>query len=385
MKKSIKSIIATGVVASAAFVTGSNSEKVQDWWQGNKRFIVVPKAGMQMTMASHVKGDIIQKLENSNGFVMKMNQVAADELNASGFEVYEDRVYKLDCSCNAPPADPTPVDPGPSPDPGVNDQVPWGTEMVDALKAVAKVKGGKAIVCVVDTGLDFNHEDIKGAVAGGKSFVQGNASYFDDQGHGTHVAGTIAALPNNKGIIGVAGGIAQIYAVKVLDRSGTGYGSWIGDGIRECVKVKADVINMSLGSPRNAGPDPYIRSATDYAIQSGVIVVAANGNDGTDGVGYPAANPGVYGISAVDRNGRLASFSTYGIDTDYAGPGVDVLSLRAGGGYVQYSGTSMATPHVAAIFALCKVAGCRQLGVKSLGLGPKKEGQGLADAWLSVQ
>ena len=211
-------------------------------------------------------------------------------------------------------------------------------------------------VAVIDTGIDTNHPDLN--VVGGENFVFRGKNTFDDgNGHGTHVAGTIAAIDNNQGVIGVVPG-ANLYSVRVLDNSGSGSYSGVIAGI-DWVAANADIIdvaNMSLGGSASQA----INDAVEAAIMAGVVFVVAAGNETTDACSKsPASAPNVITVSALDdRNGALdasdsfASFSNYGSCVDMVAPGVYIESTWKGGGYESISGTSMASPHVAGAAAL---------------------------------
>lgn len=375
------------LLTAIAGVIAGQSGPVQNILSTEARYVVeMPADGIGALTALDVP--VIGTMEYSPGLIVKTDPAHVQELRNQGYSVYKDRVYTLDMGTCPPtgPTNPTPTEPVDPVNPSL-DKVPWGTSRINALRAQARVpKGSKRVrVCVIDTGVDTDHEDLASVVVGGKSFVPGT-THEDDQGHGTHVAGTIAAARNDRGIVGVAAGVAEIYAVKALAASGSGYSSAISDAIYECVRAGSQVINMSLGSPRSGGPDPLIRRATDYAVSKGVHVVAANGNDSrSTGPGYPADNPGVWAISSSTDSDGLSHFSTHGPGTDYIAPGSNVLSTRMGGGYVTMSGTSMATPHVAGVFALCVAVGCRELKAVSLGLSSNQQGMGLPDALKTVE
>lgn len=202
-------------------------------------------------------------------------------------------------------------------------------------------------VAVIDTGIDISHEDLY--VAGGVNFVSSAKSYDDDNGHGTHVAGTIAAVDNELGLIGAAHGV-KLYAVKALDRRGSGYFSDIIRGIDWSVANEMDVINMSLGSNSNS---PSMYQALEVARLNGIIAVAAAGNDASD-IDYPAAYINTIAVGAVDSNLEIAYFSSHGSQLDVVAPGVEINSTYKNNGYRVLNGTSMASPHVAAVAALFK-------------------------------
>lgn len=275
------------------------------------------------------------------------------------------------CS-NPKPKDPNPNQP--------TQMIPWGIKAVHAPEAWSITRGAGIIVCVVDTGLDYLHPDFEGRVAGGENLINPGADYYDDADHGTHVAGTIAAADNSIGVVGVAP-LAKIYAAKVLNSFGSGSSQDVADGILACVANGAHVINMSLGSTGSSG---VIQSAIKVALDAGIVVIAAAGNSGKE-VGYPAANEGVYAISATDKFNKLASFSNFGSEIDFAGPGVDVLSCVPPGEYDSYNGTSMSSPHVAGVAALMLAAKKDTLKGVSIGLLPEQEGSGLIDAYETVK
>lgn len=241
----------------------------------------------------------------------------------------------------------------------------WHLERIAAGRAWDFATGRGVTVAVVDTGIACEDHGpfTKGTdlalteCVSGWNFVTGNEHANDDQGHGTHVAGTIAQSTNNGlGAAGVAFN-ARLMPVKVLNESGWGTTADVADGIRWAADHGAQVINLSLGGPRNAR---VLQTAIDHALSRGVVVVAAAGNTGGR-VQYPGASDGVIGVSATDSKDKLAAFSSRGEGVDIAAPGVNVTqqticnrgrdadrcpSFRA------FNGTSMAAPHVAGAAAL---------------------------------
>ncbi|WP_175059875.1 S8 family peptidase [Thermococcus sp. 2319x1] len=218
-------------------------------------------------------------------------------------------------------------------------------------------------VAVLDTGVDYTHPDLQGAFSWCVRVLNNGGSYYkgtdlrycwDDNGHGTHVAGTIGASLNGQGIAGVAPYV-QMYVVKVLDSRGSGYLSDIAQGIIEATKGPdgipgtaddADVISMSLGGSKST----TLYNAVRYAYSYGVVLVAASGNEGAPYPSYPAAYSEVIAVGAIDSNYRIASFSNR--RPDVVAPGVNVYSTLPGGTYGTMSGTSMACPHVSGVVAL---------------------------------
>lgn len=176
--------------------------------------------------------------------------------------------------------------------------------------------------------------------------------------HGTHVAGISAASTNNGiGVTGV-GYNANIVNVKVLGDNGSGTFGWVINGIlwaagcetNPCGPRRAEVINMSLGATGSC--DPLVQEAIDKAWSQGMVIVAAAGNSGASGATTPANCNNVIGVAASDQNDAKASFSNFGASVDVAAPGVNILSTDYVGGYSYFSGTSMASPHVAGLAAL---------------------------------
>ena len=220
-------------------------------------------------------------------------------------------------------------------------------------------------IAVIDTGIDLTHPDLN--VVASKSFVSRSAN--DDNGHGTHVAGTIAAKNNSIGVVGVVPG-APLWGIKVLDRNGSGQLSWIIAGIDHVAANSAviGVANMSLGGAVPTSGTDSMHEAIKRAVTKGVIFVVAAGNESAPAsTSRPAAYAEVITVSAIvdtdERPGgfgsassygaddRFASFSNYGAGVDIAAPGVAILSTWKGGGYNTISGTSMASPHVAGVVA----------------------------------
>ena len=236
----------------------------------------------------------------------------------------------------------------------------WGVGHIGAGAVHdAANKGAGVKIAVIDTGVDYTHADLSANYAGGKDFVNNDDDPMDDHFHGTHVAGTIAAVDNGMGVVGVAPD-ADIYALKVLDENGSGYFSDIIAAVDWTVANGIQVTNNSYGSSRN--PGTIVEAAFANSAALGVLHIAAAGNSGRPNgkgntVGYPARYASVVAVAAIDSSDTRASWSSTGPDVELAAPGVGILSTYLGGGYASFGGTSMASPHVAGTAALVIAAG----------------------------
>ena len=236
---------------------------------------------------------------------------------------------------------------------GGGQTTPWGITRVGGAG-----NGTGKTAWVIDTGIDLGHADLNTSRACHASFVtRGNSSPSDGNGHGTHVAGTIAAKDNGQDVVGVAAN-AYVCAVRVLDNSGSGTWEWILNGVNYVAAnaSSGDVANMSLGG---SGSNATLELAVANAASLGIRMVLAAGNNGAHANNFtPARVNGnnIYTVSAIGSNDCLASWSNYGNPpVDYAAPGVGILSTRKGGGTTTMSGTSMAAPHVAGVLLLGSV------------------------------
>ncbi|TFE31878.1 peptidase S8 [Cohnella luojiensis] len=209
------------------------------------------------------------------------------------------------------------------------------------------------IVAVLDTGVQADHPDLIGRLVEGTNIVDPSSPPDDDVGHGTHVAGIIAAsVNNNEGVAGMTW-LTKIMPVKVLDSSGAGSTYSVAEGIIWATNHGAQIINMSLGNYAEA---EFLHDALKYAHERGVVLVAASGNDNTDRPGFPAAYAEVLAVSATDSDETRAEYSNYGDYIDVAAPGTSIPSTYPGSRYAALSGTSMASPHVAALASLVRAA-----------------------------
>jgi subtilisin family serine protease len=233
----------------------------------------------------------------------------------------------------------------------------WAVTSTESNKAWSLVNQKKTVkVAIVDTGVDYNHPDLKNRVLTemGYNFVGNNKDVIDDNWHGTHIAGIIAAeMNNNQGITGIVGPLdVKIIPVKVLDKNGQGDSPIIAEGIKYAANKGADIINISIGFKAK---DSYIEDAVNYANRKGVLVIAAAGNDNSNSDLYsPAGDKGVFTVAAVDSSYNKASFSNYGSAIMLAAPGVDIISTAPGNSYEYRNGTSMAAPAVAGVAAMMK-------------------------------
>lgn len=238
----------------------------------------------------------------------------------------------------------------PQPPPQPAQELPWGVDRIDADLAWVTTKGLAIKVAILDTGIDLDHLDLQANIKGNVNTINPLKSGNDDNGHGTHVAGIVAAVDNTIGVIGTGQEI-YLYAVKVLSKTGSGWLSDLIEGLDWCINNKMQVINMSLGS---SSDNQSFHDAITKTYQAGIIQVAAAGNNGGSGgaITYPAKYSETIAISAVDKNDQIAVFSSYGPEIDLTAPGVDIKCTYNNGYYKILSGTSMACPHVSGTAAL---------------------------------
>ncbi|MGV3616564.1 MAG: S8 family peptidase [Fimbriimonas sp.] len=229
----------------------------------------------------------------------------------------------------------------------------WWLPKVGSASAWDMTLGSSAVkIAVIDSGVDYNHEDLRGKVILGRDVINEDSDPMDDNGHGTHVAGIAAGNTNNG--IGIAGlGFnCQIIAVKVLSGAGVGNVAITAQGIQNAADLGAHVINLSLGGPAET---QISKDAIAYAKGKGCIIIAAAGNDGTTNRGYPGAYEDVVCVAATNSNDQKADFSTYGSDwVDVAAPGEGIMSTLPNNSYKEEDGTSMACPVVAGLAGLLK-------------------------------
>ena len=382
------------------------------WAAGGTRYLVSFRDGTTPAQREAALRELgASKADDLSEIGALVAEVPGDQVSAKNFElkaaffpdvleVQEDiyRIWLLDAGVHAAPfpspeaalamfskpaAPVAPVYPLPA---GVDPaELPWGVRRVNAAGAWGVTMGEGVKVAVIDTGIDCAHPDLAANCAGGYNAIDSSKPPMDENSHGTHVAGTIAGALDGKGVAGIAPK-ASLYAVKVLDANGGGGLTSIIKGLIWAGKNKMDVANLSLGGPMGL---IVWRAALKYASMKGVAVFVAAGND-SGAVNYPAAYPEAICVSALSPTENIADFSSRGNQVQFIAPGVKVRSTVPGGGWKEYSGTSMATPHMAGLGALAVAKGYRgEAAVRAAlraastpipALGRRDQGAGVVDA-----
>ncbi|WP_267383504.1 S8 family peptidase [Cyanobacterium sp. uoEpiScrs1] len=242
----------------------------------------------------------------------------------------------------------------------------WNLHNINIEKAWKDSKGEGIIVAVIDTGISRIPDLQETEFVEGYNFVNDNTDTSDDNGHGTHIAGTIAQSTNNEyGVAGIAYH-AKIMPLKVLAGKGEGTVADIAEAIRFAADHSADVINLSLGG---GGESQIMKEAIDYAYSKDVVIIAAAGNSNQNAAFYPARNPKVISVSALDATGQKANYSNYGAGIDISAPGgsetgkiiQETVNPKTGKSvFVGFQGTSIAASHVAGVAALIKASGIKE-------------------------
>ncbi|MCC5468554.1 S8 family peptidase [Pelosinus baikalensis] len=238
-------------------------------------------------------------------------------------------------------------------------EIPEGVQLMKAPEIWEDSRRGSGVViAVLDTGCQIDHPDLKDRIIGGRNFTSdynGDENKFDDgNGHGTHVAGTIAAAENNQGVVGIAPQ-SNLLILKVLQNNGSGSYQSLIDAINYAIDWKGPqgqnvrIISMSLSGEQD---NQTLHEAVIRATNGGILVVCAAGNSGKSQKLFPGAFNEVVGVGAVDLNKKMAKFSTMNNEVDMVAPGVNIYSTYPGNKYASLSGTSMSTPHVAGAAAL---------------------------------
>jgi subtilisin family serine protease len=269
--------------------------------------------------------------------------------------------------------------------------VPEGVQAIRAPSAWPISQGAGVGVAIIDTGIDHAHPDLARNIAGGLNLLQPGLPPDDDVGHGTHVAGTVGAISDLAGVMGVAPK-ARLYPVKVVGRTGDGRLSSIIQALQWVVANKIPIVNISLGTPTHVLA--YERAVT-RTIAAGVTIIAAAGNGGPSSAECPGTFPGVLTVGALTPDGQIAHFSGTGPHVDLVAPGVNIFSTVPGGRYGRASGTSMASPHVAGVSALylglhpqatpdqVRTA-LTASAVQRAGVSRLEQGSGRVDAWNAL-
>lgn len=325
----------TALFAAALMAAGASSAIAAPDSEA-KNWIVGVRRGTAADPAPSLRNRPVRRFASIDAYAVQMTDAEAATLRASGEVRYvepdlERHLYRA-------PAGPrrwtrTLGVSAPATARGAMQTVPYGVDLVRARSIWQYGRGGGIKVGIIDTGVDYNHPDLKDAYRGGDDFINDKPGVddtdpMDDHGHGTHVAGTIAAADNQFGVVGIAPEV-EIYALKVLkpaiDGSATGTVSAIIDAVDWAIEHDLDVINLSLGSAESSIPE---REAFARAWDAGILAVAASGNDyaGIDIIGFPAAYPNVLAVGAIDQQEGIADFSQRGTELALVGPGVSVLS-----------------------------------------------------------
>lgn len=287
----------------------------------------------------HVKG-----LESANALYMELHPEEVNQLLANPMvaAVEEDKPIQIAEEKALTQVEEQPIKES-------SQTIPWGIHSTGSYitrQAEGSVDS-RIKVAVFDTGIS-SHPDLN--IAGGVSYVDTSPSYADDKGHGTHIAGTIAALDNSFGVVGAAPE-TELYAVKVADSSGDGYTSSVIQGIEWAIDHDINIINMSFVSAQYS---ELLHKAIQKASSAGIIIVAAAGNNGSgeDTVQYPAKYPEVVAVGAIESSHHRTDFSATGDELDLVAPGFGVMSTMTNDGYGVSSGTSNAAAHVTGAAAL---------------------------------
>lgn len=227
--------------------------------------------------------------------------------------------------------------------------IPWAINRFNVSDVWRKSTGDNVLVAVIDTGCDPDHPDIKDNIATGFNAIHNNQNFADRNGHGTHVAGTIAAINNSLGIVGISPN-TKIMPVKALNDNGSGSNDDVANAILYAVANEADIITMSLGSDY---PSVKIEKALVQAEKANVSVFCAAGNSGIKhDINFPARYSQTICIGAIGQDLDLSEFSCSGDTLDFLAPGENIISCVPGNNYASMSGTSMATPFAVGCYAL---------------------------------
>ncbi|HEY2493698.1 MAG TPA: S8 family serine peptidase [Paenibacillus sp.] len=307
-------------------------------------FAEMRKQQYNQDLAQKVNLYHVKDLESANALYMELHPEEVNQLLANPMvaAVEEDKAIQIAEEKALTQVEEQPIKES-------SQTIPWGIHSTGSyITRQAEGSGERRIkVAVFDTGIS-SHPDLN--IAGGVSYVDTSPGYADDKGHGTHIAGTIAALDNSFGVVGAAPD-AEIYAVKVADSSGDGYTSSVIQGIEWAIDHDINIINMSFVSAQYS---ELLHKAIRKANSAGIIIVAAAGNNGSgeDTLQYPAKYPEVVAVGAIESSHHRTDFSATGDELDLVAPGFGVMSTTMNGGYGVSSGTSNAAAHVTGAAAL---------------------------------
>lgn len=372
--------------------------------QGAKSRLILLDTDSSSEVAKEVErrgGEVLRNSHSAKGLVVELPDASIEALQKrfSNQRILKDKSVKWIEAQNSKAG--AKGKPQPTVPPLEAQVIPWGVAAIHAPQAHALgIKGAGVKVCIVDTGIDKDHKDL--SVFYGENFVAkrvkgrfvlDSTAWDDDNGHGTHVSGSVAALDNAVGVVGVAPE-ASLIGAKVLDGSGSGYITDVADGVHACRLNGANVINMSLGASGDPNLDCttststmcLLKNAIQQATDAGIVVVVAAGNSGEDiGNEVPAGYSNVIAVSAVDGELKFPYWSNFGLSLkDFAAPGVSIESTWNNGSLETISGTSMAAPHVAGVAALAISKNSKGLMADDIGASVSRQGAGLINALTSA-
>lgn len=371
------------LVATTAAVAGSSGYVVYDQYQDRRaqEFIVLFTDSRKASEHGKKWGKVKRRIKDLNSVVVESsNRTVRGLLVEDRGVIVEPVVHSytalptFTCECTEKPTDPIPPpppppDPAPPPPPG-DQVVDYSIEMIKTVPKFVQNNASSVKVCVTDTGVS-DHPDLK--ITRGANFTGGDMNDFHDAlGHGTHVVGAIAAVYNSFGVVGASQ--AQILVAKVLNDQGSGSNEQVAAGVAWCIQQGAQIISMSLGGPF---PSRVLETVITEAGNKGIWVFAAAGNNGGFSISYPSGFliKNLFSVSAIDKDGNLATFSSYG-KVDLTAPRVQTLSTYLGGTYKRLSGTSMSTPVAAGCAAMYRALN-RPMVVEDRWHNALRFGQGL--------